>query len=173
MKPSLKRKVCSTNEIESCDKEKNSSLTAMQPYFYRFNIVSSSVLVISPFMAIEAIQSFLFYHLSFKTALLDSTWVHILKFFSKKNKCQNSRRLLRIHIHGLLSSHLQKKKPQLFLIENCFLSFFMKQKSRFVFFMLSRRIYLSLLHFPTIVILYPMKSAVYLLLLFVFRDVTF
>jgi len=66
-----------------------------------------------------------------------------------------------------------KKKPQLFLIENCFLSFFMKQKSRFMFFMLSRRIYLSLLHFPTIVILYPMKSAVYLLLLFVFRDVTF
>jgi len=87
MKPSLKRKVCSTNKIESCDKEKNSSLTAMQPYFYRFNIVSSSVLVISPFMAIEAIYSFLFYHLSFKTALFDSTWVHILKFFSKKNKC--------------------------------------------------------------------------------------
>jgi len=87
MKPSLKRKVCSTNEIESCDKEKNSSLTAMQPYFYRFNIVSSSVLVISPFMAIEAIYSFLFYHLSFKTALFDSTWVHILKVFSKKNKC--------------------------------------------------------------------------------------
>lgn len=173
MKPSLKRKVCSTNEIESCDKEKNSSLTAMQPYFYRFNIVSSSVLVISPFMAIEAIYSFLFYHLSFKTALFDSTWVHILKFFSKKNKCQNSRRLLRIHIHGLLSSHRQKKSRSCFLQRIVSCHFFMKQKSRFVFFMLSRRIYLSLLHFPTIVILYPMKSAVYLLLLFVFRDVTF
>merc|ERR1719348_2405898 len=150
MKPSSKRKVCSTNEIESCDK-KNSSLTAMQPYFYRFNIVSSSVLVISPFMAIEAIYSFLFYHLSFKTARFDSTWVYILKFFKRKI---NARTLT--FMDSCQATY--KKKPQLFLLENCFMSFFMKQKSRFMFFMLSRRIYLSLLHFPTIVILYPMKE---------------
>merc|ERR1719219_1243404 len=30
-------------------------------------------------MAIEAIYSFLFYHLSFITALFDSTWVQVLK----------------------------------------------------------------------------------------------
>jgi len=67
----------------------------------------------------------------------------------------------------------KKKAAAVFYRELFPVIFFMKQKSRFVFFMLSRRIYLSLLHFPTIVILYPMKSAVYLLLLFVFRDVTF
>merc|ERR1719334_254786 len=84
MKPSLKRKVCSTNVIKSCDKEK---IHLLQPC-NRISIVLTSCLRLlwfSPFMAIEAIYSFLFYLLSFKTARFDSTWGCILKFKIKIN----------------------------------------------------------------------------------------
>merc|ERR1719348_567315 len=133
MKPSLKRKVCSTNVIESCDKEK---IHLLQPCNRIFIVLTSCLRLF--WLSLHSWPSRRFTHSFFTIFLLKPPCLIargfiFLSFFKRKI---NARTLT--FMDSCQATY--KKKPQLFLLENCFMSFFMKQKSRFMFFMLSRRI---------------------------------